>query len=146
MSGLSDRINKFINKQVHINSEEEAAQYGIKLPPREEGPKWVEGDKKPQHATIGEKPQGNKEVPEQKRMYANQVAKIPKESKPKKRSSIIPRTRFAPTKASAAEEIAHQLTPKPGYHSIEDITSDAREARRIALKLRGKSPEPEKEG
>jgi len=143
MNKLSDRINKFISKQVHINSEEEAAQYGIKLPPREEGPKWSEGDKKPQHATTGERPQ---EIPESKRMYANQVSKIPKESKPKKRPSIIPRTRFAPTKASAAEEVAHQLTPKPGYHSIEDITSDAREARRIALKLRGKSPEPEKEG
>jgi hypothetical protein len=124
MTDLSSRINKFILKQIHISSKEEAEKYGIKLPPEEAGPKWTSQDKPPEKASIMEK-----------------VPKAKKSSKTKKpaEAKIFPNRRFAPTKATPLEEVAHQLSPKgPGYHSPEEVASDIREAKRLAGVISGK--------
>ena len=130
-SKLSQRIDKFIAKAVIHIEEGDAEKYGIKLPPKPEGPKWEHADKIPQAAELGDR----------KAPYPAVMPKLPKTGKPKKTKipeGVRPRSHYQKVPVTAAEEVAHQLSPKgPGYHSPEEIAADVRESKRLAYLMTG---------
>jgi hypothetical protein len=146
MSDLVNRINKFLEKQMKVDSIEEAKKYGINISPEAEAsfktPKW-QGDKtQPQmHAqATGESAPVADKVPKTK------LPKI-KHSRAKKPKPVIPsKYHYQRIPVTAGEEVAAQLTPKgPGYHSIEDVAQDVKESRRLANRLAGKKDKVEEE-
>jgi hypothetical protein len=130
---LHQYLHNNVKKQVRFSSEEEARKYGANIPPPTGGPKWEGGEQKKEHASFGTKPPKMDNIP-------HDTTKTRKPKTP----SLFPKKRFAPTKATAVDEVAHQLTPKgPGYHSFEEVAGDVREANRLARKVTGQKPKIE---
>ncbi len=106
VAGIIDTLGK----QLKLRSEEEARQYGIKLPSEE--------SKKP------------KDIIEPKKIVK------PKQtiSKPKKPTTKMPEKK---KEAGALEEIGRFVSPKGRATSPQDIVSDVKESQRLAGKVKG---------